>query len=270
MVHHLEHQILQDHPQPARAQFSLHRQCGDPLHGIIGKLEADVLEIEQPLKLSDQGVLRLRHDLDQSVLVQVVQHADDRQTPDEFGNHSVADQVRGLRFFQQLDISPAGQAGFFLFVPVEAHGLAAQAPLDDPLQAHKGAAADEKDIGGIDLGKLLVRVLASALGRNVGHRPFKNLQQRLLHAFTGNIAGDRRVLVLAGNLVDFVDINDSLLGPLHVAAGGLDQLQDHVLDVLADVAGLGQRGGVDDGKGHVEQFGQCLRQQGLAGSGRSD
>ena len=40
-----------------------------------------------------------------------------------------------------------------------------------------------------------------------------------------------------------------------------------VLDILAHVAGLGQRGGIGDHERHVEQPGQCLGQQCLAGAG---
>ena len=58
-------------------------------------------------------------------------------------------------------------------------------------------------------GEFLVRMLASALRRNVGDRAFEDLQQRLLHAFAGDVARDRRVLVLAADLVDFVDVDDA-------------------------------------------------------------
>ena len=91
--------------------------------------------------------------------------------------------------------------------------------------------------------------------------PFQDLQQRLLHALARNVAGDRRVLVLAADLVDFVDIDDALLAALHVPVGVLQQPQDDVLDVLAHVAGFGQRGGVHDRERHVQNLGQRLRQQ---------
>ena len=52
--------------------------------------------------------------------------------------------------------------------------------------------------------------------------------------------------------------------------GRLVELEDDVLDVLADVAGLGQGRGVDDREGDREQLGQRLGQQGLAGAGRAD
>ena len=65
---------------------------------------------------------------------------------------------------------------------------------------------------GIDADVFLLRMLAAALRRNVADGAFENLQQRLLHAFAGNIARDRNVLRLAGDLVDLVDVNDAHAG----------------------------------------------------------
>ena len=46
--------------------------------------------------------------------------------------------------------------------------------------------------------------------------------------------------------------------------------KNDVLDILAHVPGFGQRGGIDDRKGNVQHAGQRLRQQRLAGAGRTD
>ena len=118
---------------------------------------------------------------------------------------------------------------------------------------------------GVDLQELLLRVLAPALGRHVGDGALDDLEQRLLHALAGDVAGDRRVLALARDLVDLVDVDDAALRALDVVVGGLQQLDDDVLDVLADVAGLGQGGGVGDGERHVED---AWRGSGRAGSCR--
>ena len=107
-------------------------------------------------------------------------------------------------------------------------------------------------------------MLASALRRNIGDRAFQDLQQRLLHAFAGNIPGNRRILVLASDLVDLVDVDDACLRASHIAVSGLQQLQDNVFDVLAYVAGFRQRGRVHDGEGNVEHLGQRMRKQCLA------
>ena len=64
-------------------------------------------------------------------------------------------------------------------------------------------------------------MLAPTLRRHVGDRAFENFQQRLLYAFAGNVAGDGGILVLAPDLVDFVNVDDPGLGAAHVAVGGL-------------------------------------------------
>ena len=134
--------------------------------------------------------------------------------------------------------------------------------LDDLLEPGERAAADEQHVGGVDLDEFLMRVLAAALRRHRGRGALEDLQQRLLDALAGYVPGDRRVLALAGDLVDLVDVDDPGLGLLDVVVGGLDELEQDVLDVLADVPGLGQRGGVGDRERHVEQPGQGLARAG--------
>ena len=103
-----------------------------------------------------------------------------------------------------------------------------------------------------------MRMFAPPLRGHVGHGPLEDLQQRLLHALAGNVTSDRRVVRFAGNLVDLVDVDDSPLGTSNVEVGGLDQPQQDVLDVLADIARLGQRGGVGNREGDIENAGQSL------------
>ena len=138
--------------------------------------------------------------------------------------------------------------------------------LDDLLEAVERAAADEQHVRRVDLDEVLVGVLAAALRRHVGDGPLEDLQQRLLDALARDVAGDRGVVGLAGDLVDLVDVDDPALGPGDVEVGRLDQPQQDVLDVLADVAGLGQRGRVGDAERDVEDPGQRLREQRLAAS----
>ena len=152
----------------------------------------------------------------------------------------------------------------------EAEGLLADPLLDDVLEPGERTTDDEQDVGGVDLDELLVGVLAAPLRRHRGRRALDDLQQRLLDALAGDVAGDRGVLRLAGHLVDLVDVDDPGLGLLDVVVGGLDQLEEDVLDVLTDVAGLGQRGGVGDRERDVEHPGQRLGEVGLAAAGRAD
>ena len=115
--------------------------------------------------------------------------------------------------------------------------------------------------------KLLLRVLASALRRDGSDRSFQNFQQRLLHAFAGNVPGDGGVLALAGDLVDLIHIDDAPLGPLHVEIRRLQKPQQDVLHIVAHVAGLSQGRGIGNGEGHLQNTGQSLSEQRFAGAG---
>src|SRR3974390_2109996 len=106
-----------------------------------------------------------------------------------------------------------------------------------------------------------MRMLAAALRRHIGDRAFQNLEQRLLNAFAAHVTGDRRVLIFLRDLVDLVDVNDSLLRLLHIAVGGLQQFQDDILHILANVPGFGQRRRVNDGERHVEHARKRLREE---------
>ncbi len=142
----------------------------------------------------------------------------------------------------------------------ETDALPADPLLDELLQAGEGPTADEQDVRGIDSEELLRRVLATALWRHAGLSTLEDLEQSLLNAFTGHVTGDRRVVGLARDLVDFVDVDDARLGLLDVEVRRLDELEQDVLHVLAHVAGLGEGGRVGDGERHVEDARQSLRQ----------
>ena len=113
-------------------------------------------------------------------------------------------------------------------------------------------------------------MLAPALGRHGGHRALHDLQERLLHALARDVPGDRGVVGLARDLVDLVNIDDAALGPLDIVFRRLEQLEDDVLDILAHIAGFGQRRRVGHGERHVEDPSQRLRQQRLAAASGAD
>ena len=186
---------------------------------------------------------------------------------DELGDHAEFEQVVGGDLAQQL-----AQVGVLLGLRLaaEADGLAADAAGDDVLEPGEGAAADEQDVGRIHLDVLLLGMLATALGRNVGHGAFEHLEEGLLHALAGDVAGDRDVVGRLADLIDFIDVDDAALGRFQVEIGGMQELQQNVLDVFADIAGLGQRGGVADREGDVQDAGQRPGQQCLAAAGRAD
>ena len=95
----------------------------------------------------------------------------------------------------------------------------------------------------------------------------KRMQQRLLHALARDVARDRGVVALAGDLVDLVDEDDAPLGLLDVVVGHLQQPREDALDILAHVARLGEHRGVDDREGHLQQAGDRPRHERLARTG---
>jgi hypothetical protein len=201
-------------------------------------------------------------------LVELVERRDDRQAADELGDQAELDQVLGLGLAQHRADVLAVVGRRDLGAEADA-GLGA-ALADDLLEAVERAAADEQDVGRVDLDELLVRVLAAALRRDARDRALDELQQRLLHALARDVTRDRRVVALARDLVDLVDVDDAALRLVDVVVALLEQLLDDVLDVLADVARLGQRRRVRDHERDVEQARQRLGEQRLARAGRPD
>ncbi len=65
-----------------------------------------------------------------------------------------------------------------------------RALLDMLFKAIEGTAADKQDIFCVYLNKLLLWVLAAAVGRHVAHRSLQYLQKRLLNALAAHVACD--------------------------------------------------------------------------------
>ena len=213
-------------------------------------------------------VFRLQQDPHQLILVQFIQCRRDRQAPDKFRDQAIFDEVFGFDRVQHLAHAAAIILALDLGRETDAALFGALA--DDAIQPRERAAADKQDIGRVDLQKFLLRVLAPALRRHRGDGALDQLQQGLLHALARDIAGDGGVVGLARDLVDLVDINDAGLRLVNIVVTLLQDLLNDILHVLADIAGLGQGGGVGDRKRHVQEPRERLGQQGLAAAGRPD
>src|SRR4051812_18131026 len=263
---HLEQDLLDDRPQAAGAGLALEGLLRDRGERVVGEDELDAVEGEEALELLDERVARLSEDRDEVLARELVDRAHDRQAADELRDQPVVDEVLGQRVLEDL----AGVAlDARLDRRAEADALVADPPLDDLVEVGERPAADEQDVRRVDREELLVGVLAAALRRHARGGPLEDLQKRLLDALARHVARDRRVVRLARDLVDLVDVDDPGLGLLDVVVGGLDELQEDVLDVLADVARLGERRRVGDGERDVEDPGERLREQRFAAAGRA-
>ena len=114
---------------------------------------------------------------------------------------------------------------------------------------------------------MLFRVLAPSLRRDVGNRAFQHLQQSLLNPLAGDVAGNRDVLARLADLVDFVNIDNPLLRRFDVKVCRMEQFENQIFYVFANIAGFSQRGGVADSKRDVENSRQRLRQERFAAAG---
>src|SRR5580698_672312 len=261
IVHQVQHQIFEDHAQAAGPDLTFHRQLRDRFERVVAKLQSNIFKLEQLLVLPDDGVFRLGQDLHQGVPAQVLEHCHHRKAADKLRNKSAFDQIDRLHLFQHTDIAPSGTASppgdlrRSLFGTGEPDRPRADTAGNGLFEPDESASADEQDVGGVHRREFLVRMLAPALRRNVGDGAFENLQQRLLHAFARNVAGNRRILVLAADFVDLVYIDDPLLAALNVPIGILKQPEDNIFNIFADIAGFGQRSGINDGERYVEDPG---------------
>src|SRR5581483_4446955 len=256
-----------DRPEATRTGLPLERLARDRGERAVGEAEVDALHLEQLLILARERVLRLFQNSDQGRLVELLERRDDRQAADELRNEPELEEVLGLDLVQQV---ARGALILSSDIGAEAHSLDPDPPPDEVLLTDEGPAADEEDVRGVDLQELLLGVLAAALRRDARRRALDDLQEGLLDALAGDIAGDGRIVTLPGDLVDLVDVDDAALALLDVVVGVLQEREDDVLDVLTDVAGFRQAGRVGDREGNLEEARQRLGQQRLPRARRPD
>jgi hypothetical protein len=92
-----------------------------------------------------------------------------------------------------------------------------------------------------------------------------HLEERLLHALAADVAGGAEGMSPLRAILSISSMQTMpRLGAVDVAVGGDPEVLDDVLDVLADIASLGEAGRVRDGEGHVQAPRQGLGHQGLA------
>ena len=132
------------------------------------------------------------------------------------------------------------------------------------LDTVEGTSADEEDIARVNMYVVLVRMLASALGRHVHHRSFQEFQQSLLYALSAHVTGNARVVTLTGNLVYFVDEDDAALRRCHVVVGNLQETRQNALHIFSYIAGFSEDSRIDNGERYVKELGNRAGKQGLS------
>src|SRR5712692_4680889 len=139
-----------------------------------------------------------------------MKRCDHREAADKLGYHSEAQQVVRL---DEGKVLVRRMILFSLDIRAEADGILVHAACDYFLESFKCTSADEEDVLRIEADERLFRVFPSTLRGDSCHGAFEDLEQRLLHAFAGDIPRDRSAVALAGDFIDFIDVHDSTLGP---------------------------------------------------------
>ena len=80
---------------------------------------------------------------------------------------------------------------------------------------------------------------------------------------------DNSIFGLAGNFIDFIDIDYALGSSLHVELGVLKKLKKNILHILAYISGFGERCRIGNGKRHFEDLGERARQKRLTAPRRA-
>src|SRR5690606_37715202 len=208
---------------------------------------------------------RFLEDPDQRIVIERIERREHRQTADQLRDQPEAQHVLRLDAAQRADERVLAQVRF-----AEADPPLAAPLLHDLLETVKRAAADEQDVARVDLDVFLLRMLAAALRRNGSDRALQDLEQCLLHALARHVARDRRVLRLARDLVDLVDVDDAALALRNVEVRSLEQPYQDVLDILTHVTGLGECRRIGDRERDLEHACERLREQRLTDAGRAD
>ena len=71
---------------------------------------------------------------------------------------------------------------------------------------------------------------------------FHGFEKRPLDTGSGNVGADQ--VVAGGDFVDFIDIDDSILGQFDIPVGLFDQVPNQILHIAADVSRLAELGGI--------------------------
>ena len=197
-----------------------------------------------------------------------------RQAPDELRLESVRDEILAGDLCEVVALGALGAAG-----GAEADGGALHAAFDLVGEFVERAADDEEDVPGVDLARTrraaalhlhhrlhLAEQVGLAVEGDIGF--LHELEQVDLHAAAGDIAAGE--VLRGGDLVDLVDVDDAVLGQLDIAIGRLHEVAHEVLDIAADIAGLGKLRRVGLHERHADELGDAAHEVGFADAGGAE
>src|SRR5439155_9593676 len=223
LVHHVQHHFFENRAQAARTGLLFVGPARNRYNGIVGEPQLHLVEGQQLLILFEQRIPGFRQDPNKRLLVQFVERRQHWKAADKFRNETVLEKIFRLHLRQKIAHAPVA---FTFDLGAKPDRFLIEALSHNHVQSHKSAAADEQDVAGIHSNKFLMRMFAAPLRWDVRDGALDELQQRLLDTFTGDIAGDRRTVAFAADLIDLIDVDDPAFGPLDIVIGRLEELQN--------------------------------------------
>ena len=159
--HWLHQDIFHDRPKPTRACFPLNRLFGNGFQRVITEFKIDVIHFKQLLILLQKRIFRLGQNLNQGVFIKVFKRRHNWQTANKFRDQTKFDQVFGLKFGKKF----TNFAVIWIAdISTKTNTSTRMATGDQLVETGKGSATNEQNIGGINLQKFLLGVLAPPCG----------------------------------------------------------------------------------------------------------
>lgn len=264
--HKIGHHPFDDRAEAASAEFALDSGIDDSSEGIVVEDKIDVVHFHKSLVLFDQSILRLCKDAQEGIAVERVEVGEHRETADKFGDKAKMFKVGGLDILEHIvvvDLVASLRAIETDNVRLETRSYRAFDTVESP-------AGDKKDVAGVDLDHFLFGMFASALRGHVDDGAFEEFEESLLDTLATDIASDRRVVALAGYLVNFVDKDDTALSRLDIIVGSLEETDEDIFDIIADIARLGESSSVGDSERHLDKASDSASEERFAGTGLAD
>ena len=265
--HDVAHHAFHDAAQGAGAGARLAGLLGDGVEGFPVEVEPDAVRFQQGRVLAHERVLGLGQDLLQGLRVQGLHIGDHWESAHELGDEPIGDQVAGPDLSVQAALRQGSRR---LFVKADALRALPDASGDDLVDADERAGQDEEDVLRVDADAIRIRVLPPALGLHAHDIPLYDLQEGLLDALAGHVAGDGRVLVLLGDLVAFVQHHDAVLRPGDIIVAVAEQAHQALFHVRAHIPARGELRAVLDMERDVQQLREGLDEVRLAAARLSE
>ena len=113
-------------------------------------------------------------------------------------------------------------------------------------------------------------MLASTLRRNINHGTFQEFQQSLLYTFATHITRDRRIIALAGYLINLINEHNSPFCCSHIIISNLQQTRQDAFNVFTHITCFSKHSGINNGERNIQHLSYCTRQQGFTCTGTTN